>query len=301
MSFTQGPIPINENVSLWRYVPLATLFHYLAGKVFVPAIEKLQECDPTEGLRVVNGGRARVGFSDVEWASLLKYIYDHRLTPAEKQQWDCNGHDAELNGMFLHYEKFLAESRYAWCWFNSPHESAAMWQLYGKGGAAVRTSGAQLGNVLGHDGKKWLASGVKYLDHGTDAGISVGWGHPSMDPWARRPFLVKRLEYRHEEEVRLVTVSAECREGILLEDISPEKWIEEVVFWPGFPRSEAKALAETVKKLVPSLDEKTRVSKLFQRDPKHCVSDLFDGLVDDLVAKSGSQEASKWPTWLHEP
>ncbi|HTH47320.1 MAG TPA: hypothetical protein VMB21_07395 [Candidatus Limnocylindria bacterium] len=301
MPLLPGPILVQEHAPLWRYVPLHTLFHYLAGKVFIPSIGLLQKGDPTEGLRIVDEVWSMSGFSPDERVSLLDYVFRHLLSDQGRTLWGINGSRANQREAFDHYEKMLEGSRYAWCWFKSLHESAAMWQLYGKGGAAVRTSCSRLGDVLGHDERRWLVSGVEYLDLNTEPEYLVGFGDPSMNPWARRPFLVKRMEYRHEEEVRLVTVSTAGRSGILLEDIPPEKWIEEIVFWPGFPRSEAEALALAVKKMVPELEGKTRVSRLFQRDPKNYSSDFVDGFVDNIAAEAEDQEALKWPSWLHEP
>jgi len=38
------------------------------------------------------------------------------------------------------WERFEAESKCAWCWHCSGHESAAMWKLYADAGAAIQTT-----------------------------------------------------------------------------------------------------------------------------------------------------------------
>src|SRR5262249_20825018 len=62
------------------------------------------------------------------------------------------------------------------CWFESPHESAAMWRLYapGKEGVAIATTFGKLDNLIKTAAKPaWLvgAARVKYIDHSNDGWI----------------------------------------------------------------------------------------------------------------------------------
>lgn len=41
--------PLDDQASLWRYVPLKTLFFYLNRMVFLPSVAKLKHGDPFEG------------------------------------------------------------------------------------------------------------------------------------------------------------------------------------------------------------------------------------------------------------
>src|SRR5215467_3002595 len=63
------------------------------------------------------------------------------------------------------------------CWFESPHESAAMWRLYAPGneGVAIATTFGKLDNLIKTAAKAkpmWLfgAARVTYIDH-----ANVGW------------------------------------------------------------------------------------------------------------------------------
>jgi len=302
MPIEQGPIPVDENEPLWRYVRLNTLFHYLAGKAFIPSIKTLRECDPTEGLEVCDEVWAMVGFSDEEKCEIAKWVYEKRLSPGEKKCWDVNKTHPGANQLVYlqHYYEVLEETRYAWCWFRSNHESAAMWQLYGHDGAALRTTLKSLSSMLDSNGQVWLVSGVKYINRNQDLGRQVAWGSNHIAPWIRRPFLVKRKEYEHEHEVRLVKVDPGGRPGITLEGVDPEKWMENIVFWPGFPRSEAEALVQAVARISPNLAKRTQTSQLFQRDPTSSSDSAREALKEDCAGLA-SKDAQNWPSLLSRP
>jgi hypothetical protein len=162
MTIEQGPLPLGTREPLWRYVRLNTLFLYLSGKAYIPSIKTLQKCDPTEGLEIVDHIWAMSGFTSAEHEELSRWVSEHRLSKDEKDVWNINrGYPGANQKVFLrHYYQVLEESRYAWCWFQSMYESAAMWQLYGPSGVAVRTS---LSAALSGSSRPWLVSGVKYL------------------------------------------------------------------------------------------------------------------------------------------
>ena len=176
-----------------------------------------------------------------------------------------------------------------------------MWQLYGQNGVALRTTLKSLSRVLdSNSSQNWLASSINYIDRNRPLAELTSWGGPEVADWVRRPFLVKRKEYSHEEEVRLETVDAGGRRGIILKDLDPEKWIEGIVFWPGFPRSEAEALVSAISKLAPRLADRTKSSPLFQRDPTSTFPTALDAL-DEYFADRLSSEAQSWPEFLRRP
>ena len=82
----------------------------------------------------------------------------------------------------------------------------------------------------------------------------------------RRPYLAKGVEYSSENEVRLVTVGPVCH-GKVLNSVSPDLWMEEIVTSPHLPESEFDAFKSTVKQLCPSLESKVRRSRLFEGPP----------------------------------
>src|SRR5262245_51322016 len=61
------------------------------------------------------------------------------------------------------------------CWFESPHESAAMWRLYAPGeeGVAIVTTFGKLDNLIKTANPSWLvgAARVKYIDHANEGWI----------------------------------------------------------------------------------------------------------------------------------
>jgi len=155
--------------------------------------------------------------------------------------------------------------------------------------------------VLAGGDRSWLVSGIKYLDRKQDTVVTSGWGHNTMAAYTRRPFLVKRIEYRHEGEVRLVTVDSGRRPGILLDGLAPGEWIEQIVFWPGFPDSEAESLVEAVGKVAPGLAERTKRSKLFDRYPQSVNSPDFERELDKVFANAGRKASENWPPFMQKP
>ena len=316
MSLLPGPKPVEDDAPLWRYVSLSALFHYLAGKAFVPSVQKLEKCDPTEGLAMCgNSDWADNAFTDAEWKEFWDWICEARLSPEAKCHYERAGaFPSQSLVWWWEYHRVLATTRYAWCWFNSEHESAAMWQLYGKGGAAIRTSPRKLSPILDQTGKNWLVSRMHYLDrnkpwHPEDFGpehlpilseekrAAIEAKVERMREWIRRPFLVKRIEYQHENEVRFVSSDAAGLDGLPLSLKKPETWIEEIVLCPGFPEAEANSLVAAVSKVVPALAQKTRRSLLFQRDPILTPSSFLKECLRDNESQQRAQ-AERWPELL---
>src|SRR5262249_26511413 len=99
------------------------------------------------------------------------------------------------------------------CWFESPHESAAMWRLYAPGneGVAIATTFGKLDNPIKTAARAkpaWLigAARVTYIDH-----ANVGWIE-KLEANDKRlnvlmPFMLKNISYEHEKEVRALIIS----------------------------------------------------------------------------------------------
>lgn len=83
------------------------------------------------------------------------------------------------------------------CWHRAPHESAAMWKLYGHEGSniAIRSNISRLKSSLAKTEEYILGGNVFYVDYST-APISLGSGFA--------PYFRKRLSFSYENEFRLV-------------------------------------------------------------------------------------------------
>lgn len=242
-----------DETRLWRYVPLKTLFVYLSGAVFIPSIETLRKQDPFEGDVFIdfipNGWITQVvenWHGGAETADVRQWLIQHGLC-AELQKFGDN--PETYYNAYLH---LLQGTRCAWCWFEATEnsESAAMWNLYGKDGVAITTTVGRLRAALGKQAASFEFSRMGY--------ISVGRGgikrspYPDGVDWLLRPHYLKRSEYSSEQEIRFVTALPKPSPGALL-TLQPTEWIEEIMLYPGFEETEAKALQTAIQKALPHI------------------------------------------------
>ncbi len=141
------------------------------------------------------------------------------------------------------------------CWFEAPHESAAMWRLYAPGneGVAISTTFGKLDAVL-HEAKKeepgsLIGAGrVKYLDHFTE-GLIAELAEDEPYPNTLLPFMLKNKSYEHEREVRALIIPGMNYEipkaGCDL-PLSPTKFMDEIVVNPFSQRWFIEAVAGVV-------------------------------------------------------
>ena len=83
----------------------------------------------------------------------------------------------------------------------------------------------------------------------------------------RQPFFVKGVEYSSEAEVRLVTSGVANQQGVVLDGINPELWMEEIVTSPHLPTSEFEAFKRLVGRSCEKLEGRIRKSRLFEGPP----------------------------------
>jgi hypothetical protein len=153
---------------LWRYIELANLIHLIGTKTLhLTRVDQFK--DKFEG------------------SYPLKNLKD----------WEQKYPDV---GDFKHYRKFACVS----CWYESNHESAAMWEIYGKEnqGIVICSTKEKLQNSLDHDGLSFIK--VKYTD----------FLRKKADiPTPYHTFLYKRIEFRSEQEFRVVLFELPESEG----------------------------------------------------------------------------------------
>lgn len=273
MAFENGPFPVDEDASLWRYIRFPAFFLHLQGRVFLPSVSKLQQGDCREGCEWWDEVEATIGLTDQEYGQLRKWYFDNHVPPQERKlnEGTPQGERNYQREVFREYYEILRKRRFAWCWFDSKqkHESYSMWEIYGRGGIAIRSSIKSLKAALPQADYDWLATKMHYLELQRLYPYALADnGGPIARQLVRRPYLAKGVEYLSEREVRLVTAGSANEQGLVLENISPDAWMEEIVTSPHLPKSEFEAFKDAVSKLCPSLQNRIRPSRLFE-GPEH--------------------------------
>ena len=260
---------LSDSTKLWRYVPLRTLFVYLAGKAFIPSIATLRTGDPFEAEFYYNDHPATFNSALIDWYGedeadkILKWLFDSRFESWKQRIVRPDPDPAVLidyNQSFFPraYFEFLRATRYAWCWFapDSGWESASMWNTYGKHGVAVQTSVGALRESLTQTGRDFEFGLMSYV-HARDSAVPRNEIYPdySRDAHTRvlRPHFLKRAEYEAEREVRFVTADCERDSGGIVLALPPQSWIEEVRLWPGLSPLETEALQSAVSYKLPDV------------------------------------------------
>jgi hypothetical protein len=250
---------LDDDTPIWRYVPLRSLFFYLNGLIFIPSVAKLKAGDPFEGK----------SHDDIAWFNqafldrygdkadgLDKWMLAKLCSDAERHVIDINKTNAGGSPAPLylrrHYFDFIMQTRFAWCWFHSQRESAAMWSVYGNQGVAIKTTVGRIKALFESSGRKFIYGRMTYVDYEN--------GH-DFDPsilnyqLLLRPYFLKRKEYESENEVRFVTAASERGErgGILTKGLLLD-WITAIRLWPGLTVDEEKSLCKAVRHFIPTVD-----------------------------------------------
>lgn len=251
-----------DSTRIWRYVPLRTLFFYLSGLVFIPSIAKLRKEEPFEG----------EFYEDATWFNdaLAKQFGEEAITV---EDWIFKNLCSEFDRQYIknnksypnaaaevyqqHYFDFVRRTRFAWCWFRSERESAAMWSVYGSQGIAIQSTIAKVKSILSQTGRDFIYARMTYVDY-QSSNVSYEF-NPEDDGdhvLLLRPYLLKRKEYESEEEVRFITAGPEkkTRGGILLENVQPEQWISAIRLWPKLTSREAESLKAPIRRVHPEVD-----------------------------------------------
>jgi hypothetical protein len=250
-----------DSAEVWRYVPLRTLFFYLNGLVFIPSVAKLRSGDPFEG----------EFYEDIAWFNSA--FHDHYGNEANAiEEWmrsklcsDHERHHIEINHSYpnaaaevfrRHYFDFIRRTRFAWCWFQSYRESAAMWSVYGNQGVAIKSTIGKITSVLEQTGREFIYGRMTYVDY--RSGVSTEFNPEQKSDYRLllRPFFLKRREYESESEVRFVTSGADREErgGILLKEMPPRNWISEIRLWPGLTHDEEESIRNAVRHFISDAD-----------------------------------------------
>jgi hypothetical protein len=285
---------LSNDAVIWRYVPLRTLFFYLNGQVFIPSVAKLRGGDPFEG----------EFYEDITWfndafckhykgeaKAVDEWMKEKLCSDLDRKFIELNKNNpntanAEAGVLRKHYFDFVRRTRFAWCWFHSNHESAAMWSVYGNQGVAIKSTIGKLSALFETTGREFIYGRMTYVDYQKN-GISTDFDPPADFNLLLRPFFVKRKEFESEKEVRFVTAENgyDERGGVLLKDLKPQDWISAIRLWPELNSEEANSILKIVKHFVLEVD--CQKSDLLS-DPDAGLPEFNDafGPVGDSAAQS---------------
>jgi hypothetical protein len=253
---SQNPkLRVDESAWLWRYVKLSTLFLNLSGTVYVPTVAQLQKSDPKEGLAAVSA----------DWR--FGYLFDHEpetikkvieALPPEKQKLIGAGDPSNWADMMQNsriiadfYDEQQSKLKCAWCWHCSSHESAAMWKLYADSGVAIQTTLKRIVSALPTD-ICFEAARIQYGNRESGHTDSFNPEAPGIRDILARAYLFKNNDYEFEKEVRLVTDAEVPESGRLINNVSANELIEQMVLSPWMELEEFEALQQRLQPLCPN-------------------------------------------------
>lgn len=184
----------------------------------------------------------------------------------------------------------MRQTRYAWCWFLSDDESAAMWNTFGKHGVAIKSTAKRLSEVLSKSKWDFEVGRMRYvrLIGGEAQGYDFNPESSKDADFLLKPHFLKRKEYESEKEVRFVAAAPErgLNSGISLDGMAPTDWIEEIRLWPGLKATEEESLK--------------RVVQHFAAGVPCARSDLFgaEAWSEEMVSRFQSEmEKADWGRW----
>jgi hypothetical protein len=183
-SFAHSPEP--GDITIWRYMDLAKFVMFLREGLWFSRVDCLG--DPWEAFARV------VGYSPPPQPNPAQEIHQ-TLTAHYKEQ---------LKSIYRHL--------FVNCWHKNPHESAAMWKIYGKNsGVAVRSTTERLTNSFKsppiRGGLFRYCGAVRYEAHvELDRQVNIDFNETSpFDIFARvQPAFLKRSFFTDEREWRAV-------------------------------------------------------------------------------------------------
>lgn len=133
-----------------------------------------------------------------------------------------------------------------------------MWTNYGSQGVALATTVAKLSSLLGKTAYDFEFGAMRYVRL-TGREVQDSDFNPEDPADARfllKPHFLKRNEYEAEREVRFVTVGPAQKyagTGVVLKNVNPTDWIQDVRLWPGLKPLEEEALQKTTAQWAPGI------------------------------------------------
>jgi len=241
----------NQNPTLFRYMKLSTLLLLLEGKAFFPSVANFCKDDPFEGSL----------FCEPEWLMTASLELKGQDSKGKLDKWlreranrwegasiDSRQTSPSIRSQLLSgiYIRELRDRRAAWCWFQHDLESAGMWSVYGHTGVAVRTNLNALKSSLPSN-RSFQVARMRYVDRrpSTENAFDAKGKDRNL---ILRPHLLKAIEYKHENEIRVIAeCPAKCG-GVLVEQMGWQSLIEKIIVSPLLPAQEAEAIKAMLEK-----------------------------------------------------
>lgn len=209
---------LSDDMVIWRYMGLDKFINLLEDSaLFFAPLSFYEKTDPFEGYPPAKIVQLLYSISDPFYEKLkgnieIYDLYAHTQIGNSKFIESLESLRKKLLERPADFRKsysLIAKSTLVNCWHASPHESEAMWKLYGEShkGIAIRSTVGDLRKALeGAQQIDWVEKmflgQVKYLDYAdpeiTPKDCLVGG---IMTP------LLKRISFAHEKEVRAFFVS----------------------------------------------------------------------------------------------
>ena len=193
--YTEHPAfsPPNDDAVLWRYMDFTKFISLLdEGALFFARADKLG--DPFEGALSVKN-------KELHLSSYIDRLSDVDKIILQAQNPEKDIHDISEEHV-QGWMKFLMNQRQFTlisCWHESDHESAAMWTLYARetDGIAIKTDFGTFKQSLRSSEDIYIGK-VDYVDYER---------HQIPEHNLFYPYLHKRQDFKHEEEVRAITTT----------------------------------------------------------------------------------------------
>jgi hypothetical protein len=284
--------------TLWRYMKLSTFLLLLEGKAWFPSVASLRAGDPLEAaLGKDLYAELWSAIDDKGEIERVSAWLDASLPDFMHRMLDRNSENSMLHSQ-VHGEEYadrVAAVMAAWCWFKSDLESGAMWSVYGHQGVAVRTDRDRLGEALPPE-KKFSINDMTYVDRRPCAMRNIDRIIQQRPDLILRPYFLKAIEYKHEQEVRVAAYCPEGAKGLMVTGIKPELLIREVIISPLLPSAEAEAIERVVTQRMNNASlSVTRSSLAAEAAGEFLAKSITESLygeTDDNI------DISKLPPWL---
>ncbi len=163
-------LPSDESLMVWRYLDLSKFMSLLeTSSLYFTRSDKF--IDPYEGtIPKITVENISKYFSEFENASQMQKDLLNLLTVNRKLTF--------IN-----------------CWYQSEHESDAMWTIFSNNGIAIQTNIGNLKRSFDATEDDVRIGTVKYIDYNNEGMYFLN---------ALTPFLFKRVSFEHEREIRAV-------------------------------------------------------------------------------------------------